>query len=133
MAVGKATVLREDLERSARDDLEDPAFPYPHLKATFTSWKSLFEAVGFSKNDIVENARDVTTSGFRRGDQEHFAHLGATMGGLLWHLGDRLRGDHERYSHLGLAEKDLRWHQCNHRHGDYECFTHPVPVVKSLR
>ena len=39
-------VLREDLERSARNDIEDPVFPYPHLKATLTFWESLLDVVG---------------------------------------------------------------------------------------
>ena len=43
-------VLREDLERSARDHLENPVFPYPHLKATLTSWESLLDAAGASKD-----------------------------------------------------------------------------------
>ena len=51
-------VMREDFERSARDDLEDPVFPYPHLKATLTSWESLLDAVGASKDEVVEGARE---------------------------------------------------------------------------
>ena len=31
--------MREDLERSARDDIKDPVFTYPHLKANLTSWE----------------------------------------------------------------------------------------------
>ena len=59
VAVGRfRPVTHEDLERSARDDLEDPAFPYPHLKATLTSWEALLDAVGASKNEVVEGARD---------------------------------------------------------------------------
>ena len=39
-------VLREDLGRSARDDIEDPVFPYPHLKVTLISWESLLDVAG---------------------------------------------------------------------------------------
>ena len=35
--------MHEDLERSARDDVEDPVLPYPHRKATLTSWESLLD------------------------------------------------------------------------------------------
>ena len=31
--------MREDLGRSARDDIEDPVLPYPHLKVTFSCWE----------------------------------------------------------------------------------------------
>ena len=41
-------VLREDLERSAGDDLEGPVFPYPHLKTTLTSWEPLLDVLGAS-------------------------------------------------------------------------------------
>ena len=51
-------IMREDLERSTRDDLRDPVFPYPHLKATLTSWESFLDAVGASKGEVVEDARD---------------------------------------------------------------------------
>ena len=50
-------VLREDLERSARDDVDDPVFPYPHLKATLTSWQSIQDVAGASKYEVVEDAR----------------------------------------------------------------------------
>ena len=51
--------MREDLERSARDDPGGPAFPYPHLKATLVSWESLLDVVGASKDEIVEDAREM--------------------------------------------------------------------------
>ena len=60
VAIGRfRPVLRDDLERSARGDLEDPLFPYPHLKATLTSWESLLDAVGASKGDVAEGALEV--------------------------------------------------------------------------
>ena len=31
-------VLREELDRRTRDDIESLVFPYPHLKPTLTSW-----------------------------------------------------------------------------------------------
>ena len=49
----------EDLERSTRDDLEHHLFPYPHLKATITSSESLLDVVGASKDEVVEDAREM--------------------------------------------------------------------------
>ena len=55
--------MREDLERSARDDIEDPVFPYPHLKAILTPWESIQDVAGASKDDVVgRRTRNVTTS-----------------------------------------------------------------------
>ena len=51
--------MREDLERSARDGLEYPVFPYPHLKVTLKSWELLLDAVRASKNEVVEDAREI--------------------------------------------------------------------------
>ena len=51
-------IMREDVERSTRDDLRDPVFPYPHLKATLTSWESFPDAVGASNGEVVEDARE---------------------------------------------------------------------------
>ena len=53
------SVLRKDLERRARDNLEGPVFPYPHLKVTITSWESLLDVVGASKDGVVEDAREM--------------------------------------------------------------------------
>ena len=51
VAIGRfRPFMCEERERSARDDLEDPVFPYPHLKATLTSWESLLDAAGASKD-----------------------------------------------------------------------------------
>ena len=49
--------MREDLERSARNDVEDPVFPYPHLKATLTSWELIQDVAGVSKDEVVDDAR----------------------------------------------------------------------------
>ena len=43
---GKFRPVREGIERSARDDIEDPVFPYPHLKVTLISWESLLDVAG---------------------------------------------------------------------------------------
>ena len=126
-------VMREDLERSARDDLEDPVLPYSHLKATLTSWKPLLDVWVPQKMRSWKLHAIFYDKCCQRGDQERSAHLGPAVGRALWHLGDRLRGDKERYAHLSSVEKGLRRHQCDQLHGDWECFTHPVPVVKSLR
>ena len=53
-------VLREELERITRDVIEDPDFPYPHLKATLTSLKSLLDAADASKYGFVEDAREIS-------------------------------------------------------------------------
>ena len=50
--------MREDLERSARDDPGGPAFPYPHLKATLTSREPGLGVVGVSKDKVVDDARE---------------------------------------------------------------------------
>ena len=50
-------VLHEDLERRARDYIEDPVFSYPHHEATVTSWESLLDVASASKDEVVENAR----------------------------------------------------------------------------
>ena len=60
VAIGRfRPVLREDLERSARDDIEDPVFPYPHLKVTLTSWESTQDVADASKDEVVEDAREM--------------------------------------------------------------------------
>ena len=51
--------MREDLEWSARDDIEDSVFPYPHFKATLTSWESIQDVAGASKGKGVEDAREI--------------------------------------------------------------------------
>ena len=51
--------MPEDLDRSARDDLDDPVFPYPHLNATLTSWESFLDVVAASEDEIVEDARKI--------------------------------------------------------------------------
>ena len=51
--------MREDLESSTRDDLAGPVFPYPHLKATLTSWESRLDVAGAPKDEIVEDAREM--------------------------------------------------------------------------
>ena len=50
-------VLREDLELGASDDIKGPVLPYPHLGATITSWESLLDVAGASKDEVVEDAR----------------------------------------------------------------------------
>ena len=41
--------MRENFERSTRDDLEDAVFAYPYLKTALTSWESLLDAAGALK------------------------------------------------------------------------------------
>ena len=47
---GFRPVLCENLERSARNDLEGPVFLYLHLKATLTSGESRLDMAGASKD-----------------------------------------------------------------------------------
>ena len=51
--------LRKDLERSARNDIEGPVFPYPHLKANLISSESRLHVVGASKNEVVEHECEI--------------------------------------------------------------------------
>ena len=52
-------VLRDELERSAGNDLEGPVFPYPHLQATLTSWESRLDVTDASKDEVAEDAREM--------------------------------------------------------------------------
>lgn len=49
-------VLGIDVERNVDSELDIPVLPYPHLKATLTSWESRLDVVGASRHEVKENA-----------------------------------------------------------------------------
>ena len=122
--------MREDLERSDCVVLEEPVFPYPHLKETTTPWESLLDMVGVSKDEVGE-VRKITTSvvdartksarhswcprwrGYGGNHAVVFArtrsdnHAWCPQEEPRQQKGGRLRGDHGRYAYLVPAVMNM--------------------------
>ena len=124
--------LRKDLERSARNDIEGPVFPYPHLKANLISSESRLHVVGASKNEVVEHECEILRRVLCSREPRAFCasrSRGREDTAVLVQPSSRRQ---ERYEYSVVAVKSLRCQQCDCLRGDHDCSAHAAPAERSM-